>query len=263
MALKFANNAVSTLVDPIDDTQTTIEVEAGHADRFPTLGVGDWHPVTVVAASGPAMEVMRVTGRTGAVLTVVRAQEGTAAQAFAAGARVDFRITAAALEEVADRSIDPLPEVSALSGGEELALEHSGALHKVKVATAAEIRADTAGRLLSNDEVWDAAAGADLGNLTGTVALDFSDFLGLAYGTATGNITLGEPTNLKPGQTVVLEVTQDGTGGRTLSLNTSFWLTSEGEAIEWDTTAGARNVLIATVLRDGKVLLAVAGRAVA
>lgn len=164
---------------------------------------------------------------------------------------------------MADKTIGDLTEISSLSGGEEMEVEQGGNSRKVKVATAAEIRADTAGRLLSNDEVWDAAAGADLGNLTGTVALDFSGFLGLAYGTATGNITLGEPTNLKPGQTVVLDITQDATGGRTLAVNTSFWLTSEGDAIDWDTTAEARNVLLATVLRDGKILLALAGKAVA
>lgn len=164
---------------------------------------------------------------------------------------------------MADKTIGALTEISSLAGGEEMEIEQSGNSRKVKVATAAEFRADTAGRLLSSDEVWDAAAHANLGNLTGTVALDLDTFLGAAYGTATGNITLGATSNAKPGQTFVLEVTQDGTGGRTLSLNTTYWVTSEGGAIEWDTTSGALNVLVGTVLQSGKILIALAGKAVA
>jgi hypothetical protein len=152
---------------------------------------------------------------------------------------------------MADKTIGALTEVTSLSGGEEMEIEQSGNSRKVKVATAAEIRSDMAGRILSTDEVWDAAASADLGNLTGMVALDFSTFLGLAHGVVTGNITLDAITNGKPGQTVVLDLAQDGTGSRTIAYNTSYWLTPAGE-IEWDDTANARNILIATVLNDGK-----------
>ncbi|MCO5157603.1 MAG: hypothetical protein M9945_12785 [Aquamicrobium sp.] len=124
----------------------------------------------------------------------------------------------------------------------------------VELATAAEIRDDTAGKAITTDGLWDAAEGVNLGNLTGTVALDFSDFLGLAYGTVTGNITLGAVSNAKPGQTVVLDLTQDATGGRTIAYNTSYWLAPAGE-IEWDDGVNARNILICSVLRDGKVAL--------
>jgi len=155
---------------------------------------------------------------------------------------------------MADKTIGALTEVSSLAGGEEMEIEQVGNSRKVKLATAAEFRADIAARLLSSDEVWDAAEGVNLGNLTGTVTLDFSDFLGLAYGTVTGNITLGAVSNAKPGQTVVLDLTQDATGGRTIAYNTSYWLAPAGE-IEWDDEANARNALICTVLRDGKVAL--------
>jgi hypothetical protein len=100
MALKLTNNASSTLAATIDAllTTTTISIASGDAGKFPTVvgGSGDWFPVTVIDATG-AFEIMRCTGRAGAVLTVVRAQEGTAARACVAGARVDLRLTVAAL----------------------------------------------------------------------------------------------------------------------------------------------------------------------
>ncbi|WP_421925288.1 D-Ala-D-Ala carboxypeptidase family metallohydrolase [Neoaquamicrobium sediminum] len=47
-------------------------------------------------------EIMRCTARSGVNLTVDRAQEGTAARAFDAGAAVSIRLTAGALEEVTE-----------------------------------------------------------------------------------------------------------------------------------------------------------------
>lgn len=129
-------------------------------------------------------------------------------------------------------------------------------------ASDANIRGAQAGKVLTSGNVWSAAGAVDLGNLTGTVLLDFATFLGLISGVATGNITLGATSNVKSGQTVVLDIKQDATGGRTLALNTTYWLTPEGAVPAWDTTANARNVLVGTVLGDGKVLLALAGKKV-
>lgn len=103
--------------------------------------------------------------------------------------------------------------------------------------------------------VWAAADGYNLGNLTGTVALDFDDFLGMARGVVTGNVTLGEPSNLKPGQTGTFDLAMDGTGGWTLAVNGTYWVTEGGVVPEWDNTANARNILGYQVLHDGKVFL--------
>lgn len=129
-------------------------------------------------------------------------------------------------------------------------------------ASNASIRGGEAGKVLTSSNVWGAAVAVDLGNVTGTVLLDFATFLGLVSGIVTGNITLGATSNVKPGQTVVLDIKQDATGGRTLALNTTYWLTPEGAVPAWDTSANARNVLVGTVLGDGKVLLALAGKKV-
>lgn len=136
------------------------------------------------------------------------------------------------------------------------------ALLSEDAASDADIREAEEGKVLTSAGIWEAADAVDLGNLTGTVALDFSAFLGLVSGTATGNITLGATSNVKPGQTVVFDIKQDATGGRTLAVNTSYWLTPGGAALAWDTTANARNVLVGTALGDGKVLLVLAGKKV-
>lgn len=96
MALNFTNNATSTLASSINASQTTITVQSAGAALFPTLSANDWCPITVVDGAGN-MEIMKCTGRSTSTLTVVRAQEGTTGKSFSAGARVDVRLTAAAL----------------------------------------------------------------------------------------------------------------------------------------------------------------------
>lgn len=98
MAVKVSNNAVSTLAANIAAAATTLSVASADAGKFPDIatGAGHWFPMTIVDASGN-MEVVRVTARNGATMTVVRGQEGTTAKAFTAGARCDLRLTSASL----------------------------------------------------------------------------------------------------------------------------------------------------------------------
>ena len=99
--VKVANNAVSTLASGITDSATTIALQSGDEGAFPSPSGGDWFPVTVVDGSGN-LEIMKCTARSGVNLTVTRAQEGTTAYAFSAGAAVELRATAAALEDLAE-----------------------------------------------------------------------------------------------------------------------------------------------------------------
>lgn len=97
--LKLANNASSLLASQINTAATTLSLQAGGGALFPTLAAGEWFPVVVVDPSGNR-EIMRCTARSGDTLTVIRAQEGTAARSFDPGARVDLRLTAAALADI-------------------------------------------------------------------------------------------------------------------------------------------------------------------
>ncbi|HSX07470.1 MAG TPA: hypothetical protein VLG11_01100 [Candidatus Saccharimonadales bacterium] len=58
-----------------------------------------------------------------------------------------------------------------------------------------------------------------------------------------GNRTLGNPTNPTDGQKVMWEIIQDGTGSRTLTLDTAFALGTDISSITLTTTAGKRDFL--------------------
>lgn len=96
MTLKLSNNASSLLSTGISASSTTLAITSGDEGNFPTLLAGDWCPITVVDPSNN-MEIMRCTARSGVTLTVTRGQEGTTAKIFSAGARVESRLTVAAL----------------------------------------------------------------------------------------------------------------------------------------------------------------------
>lgn len=104
----WTNNARALLTGAITSGSTTIVIESTKADSFPTANtngaaVGDslnWFKATLQNTAG-AIEIVYVRTRAGGsnVLTnVLRAQEGTAAIAFAAGSVLECRLTAADLE---------------------------------------------------------------------------------------------------------------------------------------------------------------------
>jgi hypothetical protein len=99
MPVKFSNNVSTTLAAGIGTSNTTISVV--DASKFPALAAGEHTYVTLDSDTvTPTREVVKVTGISGNTLTVVRAQDGTAAAAFSADAKVELRITAALLDEL-------------------------------------------------------------------------------------------------------------------------------------------------------------------
>jgi hypothetical protein len=99
MPVKLTNLATSTIAGAINTSVTSLAISSGDADKFPALSSGEWFPLVVVDNAGNR-EIMRVTARDGATLTVVRGQEGTAGLSFANGSRCELRVTAAALAEL-------------------------------------------------------------------------------------------------------------------------------------------------------------------
>ena len=98
MAALINNNAASRLASSILAASTSLTVTAGEGAKFPAPTGGNWFPVTALKADG-TFEIMRCTARSGDVLTVARAQEGTTALAFSAGDRVELRVTAAVMAD--------------------------------------------------------------------------------------------------------------------------------------------------------------------
>ena len=89
----IANNAASTLASSITDTDTTVVLATGEGALFPSPTGDEWFPLTLKGTG--ALEIVRATARSGDSLQVVRAQEGTTAQAFSVGDSAELRFTEA------------------------------------------------------------------------------------------------------------------------------------------------------------------------
>lgn len=99
MSVLFTNRATTLLASSINTSVTSVALSTGTGSKFPSPTGSDWFPVVVVAADG-SYEIMRCSSRSGDVLTVARGQEGTTPLSFSAGARVDLRLTAAAINDI-------------------------------------------------------------------------------------------------------------------------------------------------------------------
>ena len=98
MALKYANNAKTTLNGAITDSATSIVVVDGSV--FPTLGGGDYFYMTLEDVS-LNREIVKVTARSTNTLTVVRAQNGTTARAFSNADKAEGRMVTGILDDLA------------------------------------------------------------------------------------------------------------------------------------------------------------------
>jgi hypothetical protein len=104
MAVKITNNAVSKLASGLAANGVTVTLTPGDGAKFPTLAAGDWFPLYLIKADG-SYEICKATARAVDVITVVRAQENTAALTFVAGDRVELRLTSAAFEDRVGRDV--------------------------------------------------------------------------------------------------------------------------------------------------------------
>ena len=96
-----ANNVQTTLADPATATATTLTLSS--STNLPTLGTGQIMPLTLNdAATRSIYETVYVTAISGAVLTVLRGQEGTTAQSWLAGDFAFTGPTAGTLTELID-----------------------------------------------------------------------------------------------------------------------------------------------------------------
>lgn len=96
MTVKFTNNASGTLASSVTTSSTTITLTTGQGALFPSLASGEYFYATLVDSSNN-LEIVKVTARATDVLTIVRAQDGTAARAFIGGDRFELRPVAAAM----------------------------------------------------------------------------------------------------------------------------------------------------------------------
>lgn len=100
----YANNAVSTLAVAVTSTgQATLTLQTGHGERFPSPLSPYFFEITL--DDGVNIEQCYCIARSGDVLTVLRGQEGSTAQAaFAIGTQVALRMTSGAVYDLRDAS---------------------------------------------------------------------------------------------------------------------------------------------------------------
>ena len=94
------------------------------------------------------------------------------------------------------------------------------------------------GRVTTKGTIGEVSA---LGNKTGDITLDFQTANNFSM-TLTGTSVLKNPTTLVAGQSGILFITQDGTGGRELSFE-SYWDFSDGTAPTLSTGANAVDMI--------------------
>ena len=81
-----------------------------------------------------------------------------------------------------------------------------------------------------------------LGSVTTNQTLDLTTANNFSM-TLGGSITLNQPSNMAAGQAGIVVITQDGTGGRTVTFNTT-WKFPSGSAPTLSTAANAVDVLV-------------------
>lgn len=103
----LANNASSYLVIDHAAASISLQIKTGDGDKFPSPVSPNYSVVTVEDRRTGQMEIVHLQSRTGDTLTVLRAQEGTSAQNFKAGATVSLRFTAGMITAIAQASGAP------------------------------------------------------------------------------------------------------------------------------------------------------------
>lgn len=93
----FKNFAYGQLATSVSPTTTTLVLESGQGARFPSITGDNFYYITLENVD-LVREIVKVTGRTNDTLTVVRGQDNTTAQSWAAGDVVAQRLNAATIE---------------------------------------------------------------------------------------------------------------------------------------------------------------------
>jgi len=93
-----SNNYLTTLNGGITNVASTLVVST--ITGFPTIGAGVTCNLTI--QNGSTIEIVQCTSNSTTTITIVRAQEGTSASAFASGSTVSLRPTADSLDRKQD-----------------------------------------------------------------------------------------------------------------------------------------------------------------
>jgi len=227
MTVQFKNNAFSTLAAGINDSVTTLAVASGHGARFPTIASPQYFYVTLIDASNN-LEIVKVTARSSDTFTIVRNQESSGAKAFSTDDRVELRLTAQGLNDIAaEVFLDDEFKIQDDSDiTKQLAFQCSGITGgQTRTVTAQDLNLTMAG--INVAQTFTAAQRGtvtDIGSQASTVTVNL-DTSNNHKVTLTGNAAFASPTGLDSdaiGQSGSIFITQDGTGSRVPTFHDAF-----------------------------------------
>jgi len=222
MAIKFTNNATSTLASGIASGDVSLTVSTGQGALFPTLGGGDYFYCTLSNVAN-TIEIVKVTARSTDTFTIVRAQDNTTASAFVTGDKVELRLVSAVLSNTAildqtnvfsaaqtvningtvGATTPAVATVTTLTASADSSFTSTGAL-SISKGTTGQRPTPASGMLRFNTTsvefegyngtAWAGVGGASLSNDTSTASNLFPLFANATSGTAstlfTGNAKL-------------------------------------------------------------------------
>ena len=228
MTVQFANNAFSTLAAGINASVTSLAVASGEGARFPALSSGQYFYATLIDSSNN-LEIIKCTARSSDTLTIVRNQESSGAKTFSSGDRIELRLTALGLNDIAAEVYSD-SEFRVQDNGDatkQLAFECSGITGgQTRVVTAQDSNLTMAGT-----DIAQTFTGPQRGTVTAignsgatcTINLNTSNNHSVTLNAAT--VTFASPTGLDAdakGQCGSIFISQDGSGSRAGSFNAVF-----------------------------------------
>lgn len=166
--ITLKNNAQSLLAASLSAGDTSLRVSLGDGALFPDIPVpgADWFRAALSDNAGNT-EYIKVTGKDGDVLTVARGEEGSAAQAWTAGARIQVRMTAKTWEDMAQ---DHWTRLTAADGSIVIPTRLSDTALRVTGDWTKEAHARRALRVAGSDTLY-YIAGSAFSNGTTTITL--------------------------------------------------------------------------------------------
>lgn len=205
-----ANNAQSVLAAGISSSATSLTVNTGTGALFPSpvSGTSFFKLTLIDAATGNLTEIMHVTARSGDVMTVDRAQEGTVARAWSANDIVANMMTAGTLAYILSnfQPLDATLTAIASLVGAANKLAYFNGVDTTALTDLTSVGRDIIGKTTTADVLLYLGLGDGSGR-----------YLGTRVFTASGTYTPTAGTK----KVVVTVVGGGGGGGGTFSTNAS------------------------------------------
>jgi hypothetical protein len=259
----FTNNAWGTLASQLNAGATSLALSTGQGAKFPSPTGGDYFLLTLIGVTGTtetSWEIVKCTARSTDTLTIVRAQEGTSDATWAAGTRVELRVTAAPLADVGQITTLAKTDGNIIVGDGSKWVAESGATARTSLGLG------TAATTASTDYA-PAAKGVTNGDSHNH---DGGDGAQIAYSSLSGLPTLGTAAAMTgPSGTIVGTTDSQTLTNKTLTdpaiigaIAEDVYTISDGAAFEIDPGNGTIQLITLGASRTPKATNFAAGESV-